>query len=569
MTLKRRIFLLFLFSSLAPFLSIFIISYYTIDSIFVNKIDNGIKSNLKQVTFSLQNSITNLNHITQQLSYGGTIGKQLDEVLQSNQNQFQRMESRNELMSELNVVTFTNPNIGLVLYYFQDSGESEFENFPVKDHFSPASLPVLSRSYGISYFGPHESMNQYDDQLVLSALRKVELPNRDDVYIYVESGLNLTQNILENDQYDGALSHLILDGSGQIAYSEISQIFGKGTEIPDLSSGQMEGEFHGYHWFRARSDQDWSVVSVITQSDYQHEKNQWLLQILLVALFFLALTLLLAWLLWKMVYRPLNLFHAEIHWMSQNPQLVKRQTYTRIPEFDLLLNEFSDMGKQIGFLFKEVEQKEKNRIDLEVEKLLYQINPHFLMNTLNTVHWLAVMNGQDEIDRLVQSLNKLLYYNLGKLGQVSTMREEIDALRQYLILQQIRYDFEFDVRISLDEKVLQIPVPRFILQPLVENSLYHGLSDEGYIQIEVKLDDDIQISIQDNGAGMSEETIQNLLNNRTVEQGKVGMGIGVNYVNRMLKAQYGNRAKLEIKSEMGKGTKVLLILPIAGEEVST
>lgn len=566
MTLKRRIFLLFLFSSIAPFLSIFILSYYTIDSIFANKIDNGIKSNLKQVTYSLENSITNLNHVTQQLSYKGTIGKQLNKVMQPNQDPFQRMESREELMSELSVVTFTNPNIGLTLYYFKNDGEVQFENFPIKEEFSPESMPVLLQSYGITYYGPHISMSQYDNQFVLSALRKVELPESDEIYVYVESGFRLTQNILDFDEYGGTLSHLIVDGNGKIAYSEEQGTFRQGEDLSEILNSSLEGTYNGYHWFRQESNQGWNVVSVISNSDYKHEKNQWMFQITLVALFFLVLTFLLAWLLWKMVYRPLNLFQTEIKWMTQNPQVAKHRAYTKIPEFDSLLINFSEMQDQIGYLFKEVEQKEKKRVDLEVEKLLYQINPHFLMNTLDTVHWLALMNGQHEIDRLVQSLNKLLYYNLGKLGQVSTMEEELDALKQYLILQQIRYDFQFNVRIDADEKVLQMPVPRFILQPLVENSLYHGLNDDGFIEIDVKLDKDIQICIQDNGAGMSDETIQRLLNSQTVEQNKVGMGIGINYVHRMLKAKYGDMARLEITSEMESGTKVLLVLPIDREE---
>jgi len=566
MTLKRRIFLLFLFSSIAPFLSIFILSYYTIDSIFANKIDSGIKSNLKQVTYSLENSITNLKHVTQQLSYKGTIGKQLNKVMEPNQDPFQRMESREELMSELSVVTFTNPNVGLTLYYFKNDGKVQFENFPIKDGFSPDTMPVLFQSYGITYYGPHISMSQYDNQFVFSALRKVELPERDDIYVYMESGFRLTQNILDYDEYGGALSHLIVNGNGKIAYSEEQGVFKQGSDLPEIFNGSLEGTYNGYHWFKQESDQSWSVVSVISDSDYKHEKNQWMFQIMLVALFFLALTLLLAWLLWKMVYRPLNLFHTEIKWMTQNPQVAKHRAYTKIPEFDSLLIKFSELRDQIGYLFKEVEQKEKKRVDLEVEKLLYQINPHFLMNTLDTVHWLALMNGQHEIDRLVQSLNKLLYYNLGKLGQVSTMEEELDALKQYLILQQIRYDFQFNVRIDADEEVLKMPVPRFILQPLVENSLYHGLNDDGFIEIDVKLEKDIQICIQDNGAGMSDETIQRLFNSQTVEQNKVGMGIGINYVRRMLKAKYGERAKLEITSEMGIGTKVLLILPIDWEE---
>ncbi|MCF2720452.1 histidine kinase [Paenibacillus sp. UKAQ_18] len=568
MTLKKRIFLLFFLSAFIPFISIFVISYYTIDSIFANKINDGIRSNLQQVTSSLENSINNLNHVTQQLSYRGTLGKKLDEVLKPSSNIFELIEARDELKNELNVVTFTNPNIGLTLYYFQKEGTTQFANFPIKDRFSPESLPVLFKSYGIAYYGPHISMNRFDDQLVLSAMRKVQLPQRDDVYIYVESGFRLTQDILDYNQYKGALSHLILNGEGNIVYSEIPETMKVGENFSSLSKGTAkDGISRDYHWFKEDTSQNWSVISVISQAKYQQEKNQWLLQILLVALFFFGFTVFLAWLLWKTVYKPLGLFHSEINGMSQNPQKAGSQIRTQIPEFDFLLGEFSNMQHQIGDLFKEVQQKEKIRADLEVEKLLYQINPHFLMNTLDTVHWLAVMNGQGEIDKLVQSLNKLLYYNLGKLGQVSTMEEEIDALRQYLILQQIRYDFEFDVRISADDQVLQIPVPRFILQPLVENSLYHGLSDEGFIQIEVTLAKTLNILIQDNGAGMTEEAIQRLLNNRIAEHKKVGMGIGLNYVHRMLRAQYGDQAQLVIESELGTGTSILLILPIKGEDV--
>lgn len=564
MTLKKRIFLIFLFSSLVPFLSIFILSYYTIDSIFDNKIESGILSNLRQVELSLGSSISNLNHISQQLAYGGTIGKQLDEVLQQTGNPFERMQAVNQLKSELNLITFTNPSIGLTTYYFQD-GTTQFESFPVKSDFSPGKLPLLAKYYGISYYGPHVSMNQFDNQYVLSALRKVELPDRDDVYVYIESGFHLTEDILRNNQYGGALSHLILDGNGRIAYSEVPQIFANGARFPKFAQGDGTGIYQGYHWFKMTSNQDWSVVSVISDADYNREKNRWILQIVFVSLLFLCVTLLLAWLLWKMVYKPLNLFHKEIKRMSQNRMEVKNREQTRIPEFDYLLLQFSKMRTQIWNLFQEITQKEKNRADLEVEKLLYQINPHFLMNTLDTVHWLAVMNGQKEIDRLVQSLNKLLYYNLGKLGQASTIEEEISALKQYLILQQIRYDFQFDVRIEVDEKVLKMPVPRFILQPLVENSLYHGLRDEGYIEVRIRLDKDVHISIHDNGSGMSEETIRELLNNRTVEQKKVGMGIGINYVKRMLEARYEDKAKLEIKSELGTGTSVLLTLPIEEE----
>jgi two-component system sensor histidine kinase YesM len=560
LTLKRRIMIIFLFSSLIPFISIGLISYYTIYSLLTNKIQTGIQSNLKQVELSLENTISNLNHVSQQLAFQGAVGKKLAQLFSTNQ-PYERSQITDQLKEELSLITFTNPTIGLTLYYFKKDGTYNFENLGVKESFSLNTLPLLAEYYGISYYGPHISNSRFDNQYVLSALRKVDLPERDDVYVYIESGFRMTQNILNNDPFGGKPSHLILDNNGRVAYSEVTDMFPRDSSFPIVGDDPKSGEQNGYYWFKEKSNQGWSVISLIPKADYNKEMNRWFVQILLIALLFLGVSLLLGWVLWNMVYRPLNNFNKEIKLLAQNQHQYEPAS-TRIPEFDYLLNQFRQMKRQIWELFAEVEQKEKRRVDLEVEKLLYQINPHFLMNTLDTVHWLAVMNGQNEIDRLVSSLNKLLFYNLGKLGEAATMQEEIDALQQYLILQQIRYDFKFDVQIHVDDDVLKMPIPRFILQPLVENALYHGLNDDGYIQVNVRLNENIEISIHDNGSGMSEETIRNLLNNREVETRKVGMGIGMNYVKRVIESQYGKRAELKIKSVIGEGTTVFLSLPV-------
>ncbi|MDD9268992.1 sensor histidine kinase [Paenibacillus sp. GCM10023248] len=562
LTLKRRIFIIFLGSTLIPFLCIVLISYYTIYSILTNKIQNGIQSNLKQVELSLESTISNLNHVSQQLAFAGSVGKKLDQMLSLPAEQsFERSKMLSDLKDELSLVTFTNPNIGLTFYYFQKDHTIDLENMGVKDSFSPDTLPLLAAYSGISYYGPHISNNRFDNNFVLSALRKVDLPMRDDVYVYIETGFHLTQNILNNGQFGGGNYHVFLDNNGRIAYSELPQAFVKDTIFPNFSQDKTNGTQNEFYWFRQVSNQGWSIVSVIPKADYNKEMNQWFVQIGLFALLFLVISMLMAWLLWKMVYVPLNGFNREIKLMAQN-RVQTVTVRTKIPEFDFLLNQFRQMKEQIWNLFAEVERKEKRRVDLEVEKLLYQINPHFLMNTLDTVHWLALMNGQTEIDKLVSSLNKLLHYNLGKLGAASTIQEEIEALKQYLTLQQIRYDFQFDVQMNVDEQVWSMPIPRFILQPLVENSLYHGLSDDGYIRVDVSLTHAIQISIRDNGAGMTEETIRKLLDQPDTENKKVGMGIGLNYVKRMLESQYGDKASLSIQSVLGHGTTIHVSIPI-------
>jgi len=558
-TLKHRIIVIFIASSLISFVSIALVSNYAINSLLENKIQNVIQSNLKQVQLSLENTIANLNHISQQLSYQGSVGKKLDRFL-SEHDSFERAQLVTELQSELNIITFTNPSIGLTMYYLPDGEDILFNNYPVKEGFEPNRLPFLAKYFGITYYGPHQSNDRFNNEYVLSAMREIVLPSRDHVFVYIESGFNLTQNLLDNERLGKNSFHLIVDNSGRIAYSEMPDILAIDSVFFENGTTSTMGKISDYYWFKGTSNQGWSIVSVIPNSEYNKEKNLWVTQIVLFSLLILAVSLLFALFLWKMVYKPLTSFQKEIKWMGFS-ELQPNPIPTKIPEFDRLILQFRQMKEEIGRLFLEVEHKEKRRADLEIEKVLYQINPHFLLNTLDTAHWLAVLNGQTEIDRLIVSLNKLLAYNLRKSGQLATVQEELDALKEYLVLQQIRYDFEFNVKIQADERVLNIAIPRFILQPLVENALYHGLNDDGFIQVDVGYDKGIIIKITDNGAGMSEETIRHLLESDQKDQRGIGLGIGMNYVKRVLAAHYNGRAEIEIQSKLGDGTTVRLLLP--------
>ncbi|MGC5772775.1 histidine kinase [Paenibacillus pabuli] len=572
-TLKNRILLLFAVVALIPFLLSCYLSYRTINSILTTKLQSGIQSNLKQVTLSLENTLSNLNHASQQLAFEGSIGKQLEQLMIADQ-PYDRSYLTDQIKYQLNLIAFTNPNIGLSMYYFREDDTYLFETMGVKDSFDPEKLPIMASYYGITYFGPHISNDRFNDQYVLSALRKVDLPEREDAYVYIESGFKLTQSILDLDDVSKNTAHLILDNHGRVSYSELGDMFPENTTFPgsrdSAAAAATSGITSDYYWYRQYSNQGWSVVSLVSKADYDQEKNRWMMQMLLLTVLFAAVSLAIGWLLWKMVYRPLSQFHREMKQMlDSNFDVVDANS--RIPEFEMLLTQFGRMKSHIARLYSEVELKEKRRADLEIEKLLYQINPHFLMNTLDTAHWLAVMNGQEEIDRLVTSLNKLLYYNLRKGGQSSTIREEMDSLRQYLILQQIRYNFQFDVRIHIDDELLNVSVPRFILQPLVENSLYHGLDDKGRIEVEVSRHNSrLEISIRDNGRGISEEKIKALLEQEQAERHRVGMGIGMNYVKRMLESYYEGHASLDVSSEPGKGTRIVIQLPIQckGEESS-
>lgn len=560
LTLKKRIVIIFAMGTLIPFICTAFISYNAMTSILNSKVEAGVKNNLKSVTQSLENTISNINHVSQQLAIPGSVGVKLDSYFYSEE-PYQRAKLYQDIKTEINEITFTNPGIGLTMYYLADENKYLFNTYGVKGDFSVKELPMLIDNYKITNYGPHISNQPYNDKYVLSVWRKVDLSSENEVYVYIESSLDLTKNILQGNHTDQQ-SYLILDNKGKISYSEMNSLFIEKTYFNEGDLNSDSGLLSDYYWFKETSDQGWSVVSLIPISEYNKEKNQWIVQMIYLSIFFGIVSLTIAWLLWKMVYRPLQKFDKEIDGMLKS-DFKYNTSWTFIPEFDHLLRQFHKMKNQISELFKVVEQKEKRRADLEVEKLLYQINPHFLMNTLDTANWLAVMNNQKDISQLVSSLNRLLYYNLGKAGQSSTIFEELDTLKEYLEIQKFRYDFEFDVRVQTEDSYLHMPVPRFILQPLVENAIYHGLSDDGYIYIEVtRIEDRIRIGVHDNGDGIKETDIHRILNQNQIKQQKAGMGIGINYVKRMLESYYEGEAELEINSIVGEGTSIVLTLPV-------
>jgi len=557
---KKRIVAIFFLSVLIPFVCLGWVSLYTINSILTNKVEGSIQSILKQEIIGLENTLNNLNHVSQQLAFGVNNNRLLEQYYYE-EDLFAKSRYRNDLKSDLNVVTFSNPNVGLTFYYYPGRDEYDFENFPVRETFNVNELPIMESYPEITYFGPHLSNNRSNNGFVFSTMRKVNV-SHEDVYVYIETGFKTTNNIFEpEDNIKKSRQLLILNNAGEITYSQNEALFPVNSVFPFSDDKENSGIYDQYIWHKEVSNQGWSLVSIFPKGEMNQEKNQWYVQFSLFFCIFAIAVIIIGTFLWRMVYRPLEKFNYEIKSLI-NSNVKDNTDLIHIPEFDYLLFKTREMKKKIWELYGQIEQKEKRRANLEVEKLLYQINPHFLMNTLDTVHWLAMMNGQKEIDKLVLSLNRLLQYNLGKMGEETTIGREIEAVKEYLQLQRIRYDFQFDVDIDVDDEAMTLAIPRFILQPLVENALYHGVSDDGYIHVDIRLGETLDITIQDNGFGMSEVQLDRLLHDDSMDSQKVGMGIGIKYVVRILEANYSGKATFNIKSEVGKGTIVSMSLPV-------
>lgn len=214
------------------------------------------------------------------------------------------------------------------------------------------------------------------------------------------------------------------------------------------------------------------------------------------------------------------------------------------------------------------EQRIKRRAELNV--LQAQIKPHFLYNTLESINSLIVMEETEAACNIVDALGSYYRISLSKGKEVITIGEEIEMVRNYLKIQQVRYADLFSAHYKLDERASSYKILKLVLQPLVENALYHGIrvkGEYGAITIETKyMQDHIQITVEDDGAGMSEEDIHRILDGNTDAR---DASFGLRGTIERLRIFYGVDDCFRIESVVGFGTKITIVIPIKdanGEE---
>ena len=561
-TFRGRVLLVFIFTAILPLVLIGAMSYISIQSITVNKIDRGFQTALRQVKLNLENSLYNLDYTSQQFANQGLFGQDLQKILIST-DIYEKAKLEQKIMQNLNVLNFTNPNVGMMLYYFPDTKKTMFSNLTTRE-FDLKKLPVLAVLHDITYNGPHLSLYSYTENEVFSIIRKVYLTDADktvEVNIYMETNFKFIQNILNSDQFGMKVSYILTDNNENIVYSENPKDFAIGSSYRNSSDNALKKS--DYLFYKESSKQGWEIIVGVKKQDFEKEITQWKIKFALFAILSLAVSLFFAMTIWKYVYRNLKKLQTGINQVT-NSNLKVILLKEGIEEFDNIIDCFNAMNKNLSELILVVETKEREKQEIELEKLLSQINPHFLYNTLNTVQWIARIKGQTEIDHLVSVFTRLLYYNIGKKSIIVTLQQEIEALRDYIEIQMIRYSFNFSVSIEVEEEAGGIAIPRFILQPLVENSIYHGLLNiKGEIVVRVWLEDKrfMYVSIKDNGKGMTQETIRMLFEDNKAVSNKYGLGIGLQYVSKMLKAHYGDKYEFRIESHEGLGTDITIKIP--------
>lgn len=231
-------------------------------------------------------------------------------------------------------------------------------------------------------------------------------------------------------------------------------------------------------------------------------------------------------------------------------------------EIQTLSDGFEEMVGQLNSLIQENKKAERRKRRAELELLQAQINPHFLYNTLDTIIWLIEADKKDDSIEMVSALSDFFRFCLSRGKDVITLEEEQKHVLSYLSIQKTRYQDRMDYEVNIPESLYAYSIPKLTLQPLVENSIYHGIKlqrEKGQIKVSaVDMGDKIELTVKDNGAGMTDERLAEMRS--AIENGEK-IGFGLRTVHQRMQLLYGDEYGLKISSTEGVGTTITAVIP--------
>ena len=371
----------------------------------------------------------------------------------------------------------------------------------------------------------------------------------------------------------------ILDSSGSLIfagdrYQEASRLL-KGLTSKEAGvyktafDAQGNGRRQGYTIVVSDVEENgWKIVSCVRTARLTASYNQvTLASILVISLLFLLFYLFSRYFLGQII-TPLHTVVEGMKEMEEGNLTVHVEPAGQ-SEIRTMIHSFNRMVRELKASIEENEQVQQKKHQAEVRALQSQINPHFLVNTLNSIRFMAQVSKFDGIRKMAEALIKILSCSFRGSISFYTVREELDVLDSYIYLMKIRYSDGFEVVYDIDETCLDCKVPRLILQPIVENSIVHGLAEKeddiGHLTVRLKASGDSLIfTVEDDGRGMTEEEIRQLLTHRERAEGD-NTSIGVENVLSRLKLNFGSRYGIRMESQPGQYTKTILTIPLMSE----
>lgn len=364
----------------------------------------------------------------------------------------------------------------------------------------------------------------------------------------------------------GELVYEQQNGRERFAFDEKENRQELNTALGKTKESCFRLNYRGEKYLVTRTDMKttgWTLVSMVPYKSVMAETMAISGVMILAVAITLIVTLLLLNRILTGVVKPLK--KLEKYMVQVNPDnMDQRMEILTDDEIGHLSMKFNQMMDRIRNLKEQVIEEQEDKRKYELQALQAQINPHFLYNTLDSIIWMAETNDSN-IVAMTEALAKLFRISLNKGNEEISLERELEHVKNYLIIQSMRYADKFTYEISAEPGVERCRTIKLILQPIVENCIYHGIKKKrgtGKITIRAyRREQNLIIEVSDDGCGIPEEICRKILSDEIESENISGSGIGVKNVNERIQLRFGKKYGLSYSSEEGVGTTVTYVLP--------
>ncbi len=595
--IQSRLILFFIILSVIPLAITSIFSYRESSTAITNKISTYSTQVMSQVAVNIGRELSRLENDSVDIELSALTQNALINMNKMSEweiedTQYRMKETLVKKFSFFHdvsdVLLFTNEKRRIIAYGDKSFGlnyKKEFLDAYLRELVEKEGTPVwmgLNKDVEerlVKFATSAEQMNKSDCILLGRAVLSLE--TRDIIgTLIIRTNERYFSNIYKDIDMGANADIFVMDSNGMVVSSRNSEIpiakqFKNPHLIKELLARNEEHDNKTFNIdiagkpylvaFSPLNNQQWFVVSTIPYSYLNSEARSIRSDILLLSVACFILAVLLSYVFALSISRPLKRLIKAMKEVKKGNLAINIRD-DRNDEIGEVTGNFNSMLNEIKNLMDSVKNEETQKRKAEIKTLQAQINPHFLSNTLNTVKWLAAAQKADNIEAIVTSLIQLLHVSMGKGGDFITMREEIEYIKSYINIQEYRYYDKFKVVFDIEEEILDFKILKFLIQPVVENSIIHGIEPmvgQGIIAIKgFRYDDVLKITVTDNGTGIPKEKLSVLLESFQEDKKYNFSGIGINNVKERIQMNFGESYGLQIESVPNLYTTVEVTLPI-------
>lgn len=418
-----------------------------------------------------------------------------------------------------------------------------------------------------------QHMIQGERPWVITLSRYIPDPmNKEGGVLFVDLNYSAIRKLCDDSSVGKKGYIFILDEGGNIVYHPqqqqlynelqteyIDEVMNCQTDVLNMGNGDSARLYT-----ISRSDTTgWTVVSCSYISELLKKSEEAQKIYMLMAVLLVAIALLISSFMAKSITQPILKLQSSMALIQEGDFRAGNVEVESRNEIGSLTETFNVMTLRIQELMEQNINEQKAKRKSEMKALQSQINPHFLYNTLDSIIWMAESGKNEEVVLMTASLARLLRQNISNEEEEISIFEEVEYCRNYLTIQKMRYKDKLEFRIDVAPEITSCQIIKLVLQPLIENAIYHGLKykeSKGLLElIGYAAGEDIIFEIRDNGVGMDEETLNHIFERHTVNYRS--NGVGVYNVERRIKLTYGQEYGITYKSRLGEGTVARVCIP--------